>query len=362
MALNAKPIFNMNHSKNFDPNAASSQDSGVFGLPYTQEDSRLVLVPVPWEVTTSYGGGTSQGPEAIFEASKQVDLFDLEVLKPYEPGIFMRPVDPEILELNEATREQAQQIIELGGDLSQNSELEPTLKSVNAAGERLNAWVKAQIAGILRAGKIPAVVGGDHSTPFGAFQAIAETHGDFGILHFDAHSDTRKAYEGFTWSHASIMYNALDRIPEIKRLVQVGIRDVCEQEIDYVESQNERVHVHFDHALAREKMAGKAWHALCEKIVTPLPEKVWISFDIDGLDPRFCPNTGTPVPGGLDFHEAVYLIAAVVRSGRKIIGFDLNEVAPAADGVNEWDANVGARLLYKLCAWTFASQKLALLR
>jgi agmatinase len=86
---------------------------------------------------------------------------------------------------------------------------------------------------------------------------------------------------------------------------------------------------------------------------------VWISFDIDGLDPRFCPHTGTPVPGGLDFHEAVHLIGEVARSGRRIVGFDLNEVAPNGnDESDEWDANVGARLLYKLCAWTFASRGL----
>src|SRR5690606_2551673 len=107
------------------------------------------------------------------------------------------------------------------------------------------------------------------------------------------------------------------------------------------------------------------WAQLVDRTVASLPKEVWISFDIDGLDPMLCPNTGTPVPGGLNFAEAVYLIGAVARSGRRIVGFDLNEVAPAPEssGWNpEWDANVGMRLLYTLVGWTFASQGLIAVR
>src|SRR5262249_21683624 len=154
---------------------------------------------------------------------------------------------------------------------------------------------------------------------------------------------------------ASIMHNALERIPQIKKLVQVGIRDVCEQEVEYCEQQGDRVSVYFDRDLARSKFEGTSWSKVAEDIVSRLPREVWVSFDIDGLDPRYCPNTGTPVPGGLEFSEAVHLVREVVRSGRKIIGFDLNEVAPCAGGEDEWDANVGARMLYKLSALTLAS-------
>ena len=91
-------------------------------------------------------------------------------------------------------------------------------------------------------------------------------------------------------------------------------------------------------------------------MVSSLPKKVWVSFDIDGLDPKFCPNTGTPVPGGLDFYEANYVLRRLVEAGKKIIGFDLNEVAPDPQGRSDWDANVGARLLYKLTAWMLVSQ------
>ncbi len=347
----------------FDPNAAASADSGVFGLPFTEAQSALVLVPVAWEATTSYGGGTSQGPQAIFQASKQVDLFDLEVNKPYEAGIFLRSESELISKLNAEAKELAQPVIEAGGvSADSDPSLVRGLARVNEMGGALNEWVAGQTRELLAAGKLVGIVGGDHSVPFGAFQAIAEKHGSFGILHFDAHSDTRNAYEGFQWSHASIMHNALERISGIKKLVQVGIRDVCEEEVAYCESQGTRVKSFFDRNLAMRKFKGESWDQIARDIVESLPEKVWISFDIDGLDPRFCPNTGTPVPGGLDFHEACYVISLLGRSNKKIIGFDLNEVAPAADGQNEWDANVGARLLYKLSAWTLASQGLVEIR
>jgi agmatinase len=347
---------------NFDPNAAATEGSGIFGLPFTEADAALVILPVPWEATTSYGGGTSNGPAAIFEASKQVDLFDLDVLKPYEAGIFLLEESLDIRALNDAAKEQAAKIIEVGGRLEGNAELEASLAAVNAAGERLNEYVRSETRRLLDAGKLVALIGGDHASPFGAFQAIGEKHPGFGILHFDAHSDTRDAYEGFTWSHASIMHNALARIPALGKLVQVGIRDLCEQEMEFVASEGERVAVFFDRDLQRAKYEGRSWQTICAGVVAALPNEVWVSFDIDGLDPRFCPHTGTPVPGGLEFSEALYLLNALVRSGKKLIGFDINEVAPDPTGESEWDANVGARLLYKLCALTLASQGLANLR
>lgn len=151
------------------------------------------------------------------------------------------------------------------------------------------------------------------------------------------------------------MYNAL-KLPAIKQLVQVGIRDLCEAEHELIQRGGGRIHTFFDDELKRSLDAGKSWSFLCEAIVKDLPKKVYLSFDIDGLDPRFCPNTGTPVPGGLDFFKLTELIRAVSKSGRTIIGFDLNEVAPGPD--NDWDANVGARLLWQLSCWTAVSQGL----
>jgi agmatinase len=198
------------------------------------------------------------------------------------------------------------------------------------------------------------LVGGDHSTPLGFMEALAEKHSEFGILQIDAHCDLRKAYEGFEFSHASIMYNAL-KLRQVKKLVQVGIRDWCEEENNYIRSSKGRVVTFFDHAMKRSLYEGTSWKSLCDKIVSQLPKNVYVSFDIDGLDPKLCPSTGTPVPGGLEFEQAVYLIEQVVRKGKKIIGFDLNEVAPGAD---EWNGNVGARMLYKMCNLAAASNNL----
>ncbi|WP_317175203.1 agmatinase family protein [Hymenobacter qilianensis] len=213
-------------------------------------------------------------------------------------------------------------------------------------------WLKQKAGAHLDAGKAVAVLGGDHSTPLGYIHALAERHEEFGILQIDAHCDLRPAYEGFEYSHASIMYNAL-QLPQVKKLVQVGIRDFCQQEAELAERSNGRIIMFPERFLREELYGGKSWRKECKKIIAQLPQKVYISFDIDGLDPKLCPGTGTPVPGGLEFEEALYLIRMVVRSGREIIGCDLNEVAP---GDTDWNGIVGARLLYQLCNWMAVSQ------
>lgn len=342
----------------FDPNAAPDADSGVFGLPHRERNAALVLVPVPWEATTSYGGGTSRGPAAILKASGQIDLFDGDVFRPYEPGIFMRPESKEVRAWNKTAKAAAQKIIRSGGRTSGRQDLRKALKTVNDLGSKLNDWVLLETLNLMDAGKIVGVVGGDHAVPYGAFQAAARKHGSFGLLHFDAHSDARDAYEGFVWSHASIMRNAMRDIPQISKIVQVGIRDYCEQEYEFLSDLGPRAKVFFDKDLAARRFDGRPWSETAAEIVSALPEKVWVTFDVDGLDPRFCPGTGTPVPGGLDFAEVNHLLGRLARSGRTILGFDLVEVSPDPSGRPEWDANVGMRLLYKLAAWTFVSRGL----
>lgn len=209
------------------------------------------------------------------------------------------------------------------------------------------AYVQHECGYWLDRKRIVGLLGGDHSTPLGFIQALAERHESFGILQFDAHCDLREAYEGFTYSHASVMYNAL-KLPQVNRLVQVGIRDYCAQEVELIRNSKGRVIAFFDEALCNGRYEGRTWKEQCEEIVNTLPEKVYVSFDIDGLNPSLCPNTGTPVAGGLEFSQAVYLLRTLIKSGKTIIGFDLNEVAPGED---EWDANVGARLLFKLAVF-----------
>lgn len=339
----------------FDPNGAPDAGSGVFGLPHKEKDAALVLLPVPWEATASYGSGAAKGPAAILAASGQIDLFDGDVIKPYEPGIFMRPQSKEVRAWNKAAKA-AVQVIKAGGMAAGRPALQKALQTANDLGGRLNDWVFRETKSLMDAGKIVGLVGGDHSAPYGAYQAAAGKHGDFGLLHFDAHSDARVAYEGLVWSHASIMYNALENIPQITRIVQVGVRDYCEQEHEFLRALGRRAKVFHDRDISSARFEGRSWTEAATAIVNMLPDKVWVSFDIDGLDPKLCPHTGTPVPGGLEFQEVNHLLGLLARSGRTILGFDLVEVAPSPGTADEWDANVGMRLLYKLAAWTFVSR------
>jgi len=336
----------------FDPNAAASGD-GVFGLPHTPEAAAVVLVPVPFEATTSYGGGTADGPRAILAASLQVDLYDRETGHPYEAGIAMLPESATVRAWNSEAKALAQQVRHQRA--ASDGAAAGEVSRVNALCAELNAALQSQVAALLDRGKLVGTLGGDHGAVYGAIAAHAARFPGVGILHVDAHADLRSEYEGFTWSHASIMNNVVRRLPAVARLVQVGIRDLCEDELDIVHSSDGRVVTWFDADLATARFEGATWQQQTARMLADLPEQVYVSFDVDGLDPALCPHTGTPVPGGLSFHEASYLLGAVARSGRRIVGFDLVEVAPSPDG-DEWDANVGARLLYKMIGWALASQ------
>ncbi|MBV9497610.1 MAG: agmatinase family protein [Acidobacteria bacterium] len=335
----------------FDPDAAAGAASGIYGLPFSPDESRVVVVPVPFEATTSYGGGTSKGPEAVLEASRQVDLFDQETGRPYEAGIAMRDVPRKVARWNAEGKKLAEPVIEAGG--ASDKKTQKAAAKVNALSEKMNEWVYSETYALLEAGKMPVILGGDHSVPFGAIRAYAEKYPGLGILHLDAHADLRDAYEGFTWSHASIFHNVMTRIPQVARLVQVGVRDLGHAESRMIESSEGRIVTFFDASLAAAKEEGTPFARLADEIVSALPDDVYLSWDIDGLDPTLCPGTGTPVPGGLSWNEAVGLLRAIKRSGKRIVGLDLCEVSP---GDTEWDANVGARLLYKMIGFALLTQ------
>ena len=335
----------------FDPDAAAGSGSGIYGLPFTAEEARVVIIPVPYEATTSYGGGTSGGPEAVFEASKQIDLFDWETGRPYEKGIAMLGIPKEIVDWNTKAKSIAAAVIAAGGVVDDATS--KAASEVNKISEAVNEWVYEQTRALLIAGKMPVVLGGDHAVPFGAMLAYAETHPNLGILHLDAHADLRDAYEGFTWSHASIFHNVITKIGGVDRLVQVGVRDLSNAEAAMIEGSEGRIVTFFDSDLAARKEEGATWAEITDEIVAALPQDVYLSWDIDGLDPTLCPSTGTPVPGGLSWNEAIGLLRAIRRAGKRIVGLDLCEVSP---GESEWDANVGARLLYKMIGFALMTQ------
>ena len=334
--------------ESFDPSQPGLADQSIYGLPFTADESDIIIVPVPWEVTVSYGAGASEGPQAILDASFQVDLHHQEFPELWKLGMYLDLGEHSKKWNNDSVKYKALAgpVIETleGGDRIENlPELQQDLDNVNKACQTLKDEVRERVLYWIGRGKKVVLLGGDHSTPLGYYEALASKHESFGILHLDAHMDLRIAYEGFTYSHASIMYNAL-QLSQVKKIVQVGIRDFCKEEVDV--ARNSRVAVHTDSDLKAETFRGKTWDQQCAEIIAALPQKVVISFDIDGLHPWYCPNTGTPVPGGFSFEQATYLLSSLGESGKEIIGFDLVEVAPGDD---DWDGNVGARMLYHMC-------------
>jgi agmatinase len=333
----------------FDPNSAGNPNNNIFGLPFSEDDARLVLLPVPWEVTVSFGSGTARSAEQIMRASLQVDLFDPDIPDGWKQGFFLKEPDRKILLKSDYLRKEAELYIDYisKGDAVENNQFMcKTLKEVNEGGYFLNNWVYQQAKYLLDKNKIVGLLGGDHSTPLGFMKAVGEKHGDFGILQIDAHCDLREAYEGFVYSHASIMYNALKEIPQLQKLVQVGTRDYSEGEHQFILHNAQKIRTYFEREIRERRYEGESFKKISEEIIGQLPDKIYISFDIDGLDPKLCPNTGTPVPGGFQTEEVYYIFNQIIKAGKKIVGFDLSEVSTSENG---WDANVGARVLFKLC-------------
>ncbi len=333
----------------FNASGVGVANNQLFGLPFNYEDSEIILFSAPWEVTVSYRAGTARGPESILKASTQVDLYDADYPNGWHNGIFTNKISSSLKKKSVDLRKIASTHIKAieKGKLAD----ETILSEINKECEKLKKHIYTEASKILSDNKIPGLIGGDHSTPLGLMEALGEKHGGFGILQIDAHADLRDAYEGFTYSHASIMFNAL-KIENVKKLVQVGVRDICDEEMDVINNSERRIVTYFNHELRNALYNGINWSIICRQIIEELPKNVYISFDIDGLDQKLCPNTGTPVPGGLEYEQVVYLLNEIITSGRKIIGFDLVEVSPGDD---DWDAIVGARLLYKLCNLTIKS-------
>ena len=338
-----------------DETRGASPDSGLFGLDCPLEEASVAVLPVPFEATVSFRSGTAAAPGAILEASHQVELFDVCLGAPCQAGVTMLGPPEGVESLSSRGRGLAEPIIRAGGADPNDPRLMDTVSRVDAICSAMNQAVQAEVARQLEEGRIPGVLGGEHSVAFGAIAAVSRRWPGLGVLQIDAHADLRKGYEGFTWSHASVMDNVLNRLPGVSRLVQVGVRDLCEAEYLRIDS-DPRISTWFGPRLEQQRLDGRSWIHIARDIVSALPGRVHVSFDIDGLHPSLCPNTGTPVPGGLAFEEAMTLLHAVVASGRTIVGFDLTEVAPGGHACG-WDAIVGARVLFKLIGFSLLSQK-----
>lgn len=251
--------------------------------PVAPQNARFHIIPAGFEASVSYGGGTRRGPAGILKASQQLELWD-GLSDPSQLGLFThRPVNCD-------------------------AEAEVVL-------ERIEAAVQAALDVSVENPPVPVLLGGEHTVTLGALRALHKRYGRFGVVQFDAHADLRDEYEGSPYSHASVMHRALDLGLS---LVQVGVRACCKDE---VEVRSKYGVTHWD---ARDL----ALNGLPESILPPdFPQKVYVTFDVDGLDPSVIRATGTPVPGGVSWWDAQRMLAQAMQ-GRQVIGMDVVELAP----------------------------------
>ncbi|HEY9302335.1 MAG TPA: arginase family protein, partial [Phormidium sp.] len=198
--------------QNFDPNGIGVDNGNLLGLPFDYESANIIVFGIPWEVTVSYGSGTAAGPKRVLEASRQLDIYDFDNANGWKKGIFMEEISSDIYQKSENLRQDASRIIEhleQGKLVEDDPELAQVLENINRESQAINQWLFDKSQAAMNQGKKVAVIGGDHSVPLGYMQALAERYPNLGILHIDAHCDLREAYEGFEYSHASIMFNAL---------------------------------------------------------------------------------------------------------------------------------------------------------
>ncbi len=234
------------------------------------------MIPVPWEATVSYGEGTSKGPKAILDASQQVDLYDLIYPNGWKEGIAMQDIPSSIFYNNQYTKEKVLKYI----DKYMEREIDLNLQSeIDKDCSDLNDYVRETTKNFLNDNKIVGLVGGDHSIPLGYFESLSSKYENFGVLHIDAHADLRDAYEGLTYSHASIFFNAL-KIKNITKLVQVGVRDFCEQEYNLVKENKDRIFFYTDSEIRRDLFLGKTLKEKYSEIISNLPENVYISLTL----------------------------------------------------------------------------------
>ncbi|MEO5929824.1 MAG: agmatinase [Candidatus Kapaibacterium sp.] len=279
----------------------------------TLDSSAIVILSAPYEHTVSYGGGAARGPRGIIDASAYVEFYDDEFDRElcFDRGIAtVRPID---------------------------------------FGKRVDSdalvLIAKNVVALLDAGKFVVTLGGEHTISTAPILAHLEKYPEMSLLHFDAHSDLRDSYEGSKYSHASFAARVAERMrPD--RITQVGIRAQCREEAEFIKSSG--VKTFYANAI-RRGVHGEYWQ---KTVVDTLGEQVYVTFDVDYFDPSIMPSTGTPEPDGFLYSETLDLFRTILRSGRKIIGFDMVELAPVK-GVSHPDL-LAARLVYKMLNFAFA--------
>ncbi|MBI2810178.1 MAG: agmatinase [Candidatus Melainabacteria bacterium] len=293
---------------------AEDNSTNYFGLPEefsNKDNSKVVIVPVPYEATVSYGKGTSKGPAAVLHASQQVELFDDELwVEPHKIGIYTHDavnMDPVI---GEETPTAFQPLYDA-------------------------------ISPIIESSKFPISIGGEHSLSLGAIKACAKRYPDLSILQIDAHGDLRKSYDGNPYSHASVAYHVYKALPQ-PLITQVGIRNISQEEVNWLEEDKPNINIFW----ARHQ---DRWNF--HEIIHTLSDNVYLTIDVDGLDSSVMPSTGTPEPGGMSWYHLIELIK-VLCIRKNVVGADIVELSPI-ENLHAPDFLV-AKLLYKLIGYRYA--------
>lgn len=322
-----------------------------FGEKVAPADADLVIVSAPWSVTSDYGRGATYTPDAIIDASVKSNLYDVATGFSAEGRVATAEIDYNIQELSEHLGRDAERIANRGGDKGTIVAEYATrkIKHINEGFAEMHASIYRQVKQWVSAGKAVAVIGGDHSVSLGAIKAVAEHHEDIGVLFVDAHADFACGNKVLPYSHRTIARNIVEEIPSVSRLVEVGVRDIDKSEKEALVANN-RVELFLAEEVSAKRFEGESWGNLCREMVEKLPQKVYISLDIDALKIEFCTHTNSPVPGGMTFDEVIYLVNCVAKSGRQIVGFDISEVVSNID--NKMDAVVAVRLLTKMIVAT----------
>jgi len=305
----------------------------IFGTPVNYIKSKIVILPIPFDGTSSYRKYSQNAPYKILEASNQVDLFDIDFGNLYRRNVYMEKISPLIIKINNY-------ILSIQKKFFTSFDSAEKINSIMSAN---NNFIYKWTLNALNADKIPILLGGEHSIIFGAIQACFNVYKsrELSILHFDAHSDMRLNYDGFNYSHASIINNIQNRISTPKRIIQVGIRDVSYSEYKQIQLSNE-IYSFLDKDIRKYKLLG-SFDVLSEDIIEKLGDLIYITIDIDGLDIPYCSNTGTPVPGGLNFDHIIHILSNIKKKKKRIIGADICETSSST-----LDSIVSMRLLYKL--------------
>ncbi len=275
-------------------------------------ESAVCILPVPYEHSVSYGGGTAGGPEGILKASAYVEFYDDEFDKEL-------CFDKKIC----------------------------TLKPLDLKGKYDKAaldFIEKQVAKLLEDGKFVVTIGGEHTISTAPIKAHFEKYPDMSILHFDAHSDLRYSYEDSLYSHACFMARVAEFFPT-ERITQVGIRAQCREEADFI--REKKINTFYASQIRRTKN----WKKWQKEVVSKLGDEVYITFDVDYFDPSIMPSTGTPEPDGFLYSETLEIFREMNKLGKKIVGFDIVELAPVKN-LTHPDLT-SARLLYKLLNYAF---------